>query len=742
MQAQTSAVFDADFMERDTVQGIIKLQGNVQIIYDQQVINCDEALIHMERNEIEINGSFVLQGPDIYVQGERALLNLESKTGTVYDGFVRSGQVLFEGSVIHRLGEKEFSAQRAYYTSCLTCPPGWSFTGKSIQAEMGGYARISQPVFKIAHVPIIWLPYLIVPLKTERQTGLLVPHYGFSSSSGTIFGMNFFWAMGRSHDSTWGVRYHEKRGIHNQVNYRYVLSERSAGELSITTIEDRVFSQESRLGPRQGELFRRWSAHYEHFFDLGDGLTQTARLNAASDLLYPRDFPDEVEGFNDPALETRFTMTKNMGSQLISLQSNIYTNLLKEDVLSSHDDSVHRFPQVRYSVRETRLFESPLLFSFDLDYVNFVRNSLSYDEVVSRERGCSPNCVRTEKESTRNFDPQRDILRTGERLDLKPTFAYVVPLGKFFDVTPWTTYRYTQYAFPLQSGTGGDFDPTPRRHHLETGASLRTSMARIFRPSQEPEASSYKHELKMNLSGSTVPYINQSDHPFFDTSGRGHILNVTEPISDSDFYLGNQLQFDSYDQVTSREVLELTLDNLVTQKYFTRSGPTYRQLVFFRLQQSYDLSEAKKPEGRPWSAVRGLLDVRFRRFNANVTAHYFPYLNKVNSSSRLRLSNRSGNFVQLGLTQSFTIPEDPADFDYDSRRENLGVGVGYRSRYLDISTTADYELRTSEVKSWTLHGIITPPGDCWKIHSLVRQLSGSSETIFNFNFEFDFGGSS
>lgn len=740
--AQSTLVFDADFMERNSSRGIIRLKGNVQVIYDQQVLNCDEAILHLEDEVVEIEGSFVLQGPDLYVQGERARLNLKTKTGTVYDGFVRSGQVLFEGAVIHRLGEKNFEAEKAYYTSCLTCPPGWSFTGRTIHAEMGGYARISRPVFRVAHVPVIWLPYLIVPLKTERQTGLLVPTYGFSSSSGTIFGMNFFWAMGRSHDSTWGLRYHEKRGIHKNVNYRYVLSPTSSGELNVSTIEDRVFRQESRLGPRKGEYFRRWSVGYEHFFDFGDGLTQTAKINAASDLLYPRDFPDEIEGLNDPALENRFTITKNMGNQLISVQTNVYTNLIKEDVLSSNDDTVHRFPQFRYSVRESRIFDSPVLFSFDMDYVNFVRNSLSYDEVVSRNRGCSPNCLNMEKDSSRSFDPSQDILRTGERLDLKPSLAYLVPLGKFFDITPWATYRYTQYSFPLQSSADPSFDSTPHRHYLETGASLRTSVSRVFRPSDDPNASSYKHELKMNLSGSGVPYFDRTDHVFFGNSNRPYVLNVTEPVSDNAFYNGDELQFDSYDQVTANEVVELTLDNLFTEKYAARNTYGYRQLVFFRLSQSYDLTEAKKELGLPWSPIKGILDVRYRRFNANILAYYFPYLNKVNSSSRLRLSDQTGNFVQVSFTQSYTIPRDPADFDYDSRRENLGVGVGLKSRYLDLTTSADFETRTGEINSWTMHGIITPPGECWKIHSLVRQLSGSDETIFNFSFEFDFGGNS
>ena len=51
---------------------------------------------------------------------------------------------------------------------------------------------------EILGVPILWLPWMIYPLKSERQSGLLFPDFSIGGRNGFEVGLPVFWALGRS----------------------------------------------------------------------------------------------------------------------------------------------------------------------------------------------------------------------------------------------------------------------------------------------------------------------------------------------------------------------------------------------------------------------------------------------------------------------------------------------------------------------------------------------------------------
>ncbi|HVK60264.1 MAG TPA: putative LPS assembly protein LptD, partial [Bdellovibrionales bacterium] len=255
---------NADEMYRDSERMIIELKGNVQVIFDQQYISCDRAIIHLQTQEIEAIGNLVINSPQAYVEGDGATLSYKDNTGTIVNGFVKSGQVIFEGKVVKKTGPNTYEATSAQYTACTTCPSAWSFSGSRIDAEIGGYAYIKNSVLHIARVPVFWLPYLVVPLKSERQTGLLVPQLEFSSG-GTAISSSFFWAISRSQDATITAKHYSLRGLKGLFNYRYVLSKDSGGELNSGFIRDRYFVGNNRVKDLDvGSKINRWFVDYQH----------------------------------------------------------------------------------------------------------------------------------------------------------------------------------------------------------------------------------------------------------------------------------------------------------------------------------------------------------------------------------------------------------------------------------------------------------------------------------------------
>ena len=110
-----------------------------------------------EKKQVVAEGNVILQNVQVYSQGKRLVYNYKTEKGTLYDGFVQAGPVVFEGEIVEKVGPAEYIAKKARYTACTTCPAAWSFSGQKIEAEIGGYAWIKYPVLKSGRHPRICL---------------------------------------------------------------------------------------------------------------------------------------------------------------------------------------------------------------------------------------------------------------------------------------------------------------------------------------------------------------------------------------------------------------------------------------------------------------------------------------------------------------------------------------------------------------------------------------------------------
>ncbi len=519
---------DAKFASRDYDQGTLELRGDVKIIYNHNYLSCDQALINEKSHMIEAVGNVIMSSTQAYVEGSSAVLSYSDNTGIIQDGFVKSGQVIFEGSVVKKTGPLTYEAEKSYYTACTTCPAAWTFEGTRMKAEIGGYALIKYPIMKIAGFPVFWLPYLLIPLKSERQSGFLIPTFEFYQ--GFTLGLVYFWAIDRSQDATITLKSYSQRGEKGLVNYRYVLDESSGGELNTGLIHDQIFPSET--DNPVGNRSTRWFLNFSNVYELPMNISERTNLNMASDLFYPRDFWTEMAGQADPALENKVSLTKNTFGTHTSIEADYYINMLKSNPIDSNSDAVNRWPEIRFSAVDHPIFDSHLLFSFDLDYVNFARDDYAYDNVIQAQAGAVtngnnqsapygyPKQIDTSRNGTAQapatapaapgtpqtagpttpyntgyaggnfggtFNPANDIMRTGQRLDLSPQLSYPIAAGKYVDILPSLQYRRTQYAFNVSPPTtlpdgspAVQYASTPYQEYVYAQTSLRTRFYRIF----------------------------------------------------------------------------------------------------------------------------------------------------------------------------------------------------------------------------------------------------------------------
>lgn len=165
-----------------------------------------------------------------------------------------------KGASIERTDGNDYLSSAAVWTPCK-CEededPDWGFRSDHIEAQLGGYADLYHAVLEIKGIPVLYLPYMKIPIKDHRQSGLLLPTIGFDSRnhSGTIYSQAAFFDLGPDRDSTVTVDNFENRGTRVGTEYRYQQSRLTGWTIGVEGIRDRVWMRERALHDDLGDMY-------------------------------------------------------------------------------------------------------------------------------------------------------------------------------------------------------------------------------------------------------------------------------------------------------------------------------------------------------------------------------------------------------------------------------------------------------------------------------------------------------
>ncbi|OHE59330.1 MAG: hypothetical protein A2Z47_01840 [Thermodesulfovibrio sp. RBG_19FT_COMBO_42_12] len=223
---------------KDTSTYIAK--GNVKIQKDDTVIEADEISYNEEISEVIASGHIRYDDPETRIRASRAELNLEKKTGRLYeaDVFFKKDNYHVSGREIEKKGEGYYLSPEATFTTCDALVPAWCFKGKDVDAVIGDRLKAGHVTFRIKDIPVLYTPYFQTSINNERKTGFLMPDIGFSEVRGTYLSVPFFWAISENRDATVILDIYTKKGIGEGLEYRYLELEDIKGKWWLYHIED------------------------------------------------------------------------------------------------------------------------------------------------------------------------------------------------------------------------------------------------------------------------------------------------------------------------------------------------------------------------------------------------------------------------------------------------------------------------------------------------------------------------
>ncbi|MDF1535334.1 MAG: putative LPS assembly protein LptD [bacterium] len=221
---------------RTLADGTVIAEGQVVVNGEGVTVRADSMRYDPGSDVMRLSGNVVMEesGGGGTFTGDTLALNLSDLTGGISRGqiIIVPNGFRVRGEDIKRTGPEEYSIRKGVFTSCPGDCPDWSFTASEILVRKEGYLEARHAAFRILDIPVFYTPYLLYPVKTDRQTGILFPDFRFSDETGFESSWPVFITLGPYADVTLTPRTFSRdaNGLGLQARYRLDLG--GGGDLS------------------------------------------------------------------------------------------------------------------------------------------------------------------------------------------------------------------------------------------------------------------------------------------------------------------------------------------------------------------------------------------------------------------------------------------------------------------------------------------------------------------------------
>lgn len=735
----------------DRKKDLVKLFGHAIVNQPGETMMADSMELDLKARTIDAKGNCIYLTSGTVIYGDQMYFNLDTRTGSIVNGRVSNDRFTLSGDRINKLGDTRFQTHWGEYSTCRDCPQSWAFQAEDVDMQMEGYAYMSNVITKINDVPALWFPYLIVPMKTQRQSGFLFPRFSFSQSNGAVFVFPFFWATSRSTDMTFAAGEYTAKGARFEWEGRYALSPRSGGQANFYYLGDKTFLSEGN----------RWALNLSQTQELPFGIEEKFKFTEVSDNLYPN-FIGDVPGGGEPVLTSDLIFNYASPNFSAYLAARKFRNLLNVNTdpdpttqnkirdTQFDPNTVQVFPKLELTTHDRFIPGTPIAAGITMDLVNFVRAGPDYDYA-------DPTYLLTPPPASTVLPPYQpgiDPIRKTTRLAVVPSLYTTLKPFDVFSLTPSLKYNYYFYSFP--TGT----DPTQNITNLERGyllfqVDLTAQLERIFK-TDNPDIPKVKHLIRPILTYSYIPQESirgNLTHPFLAQINNATTQGVSGfnfddydlvPIDNSpsniNYYtpLGNSLIYGFTTQLIRRR----GSTDLETQG----SMPTYQRSIEFSVAHAINLKELTKPNPQPLTRFFSNLDISFDSFGFSTNYTYTPYI----SGPRHTLTAAASFIFQRTVKQRILAFDRSLSLGYSYDKLNCTV---YQCGTSNLVGTINFSLSDYILPSYSLsfdaniHDFLNQslnlqfqsPSRCWKFtFTIFKPIQQGLQ--YNLDFAFNLTG--
>ncbi|MGE3063238.1 MAG: LPS-assembly protein LptD [bacterium] len=280
----------------------ILLCDSIEINSKDFNLSGDTILISKEEKMLFGKGNITLNMNDFKIVGDSVAFNYDTKKGSIFRAKTKIDKGYLTGERIFAVKDNEYFIYNGHFTTCSSDTPHYSFYASKMHLYQNDRVIVRPFVMFVKNVPVMAVPFFVLPVATTRKSGFLMPKAGYSASDGKYLkDISYFYATNDFSDMTFSVDLYELRGIAG----RYELNVLVSPLLSLALNGEYI----SELTGR-----KRWSINGSYTHMLPSDISLKSRWDVISDISTVTDYTDTTAVVLKRNAESFLSLSKDFTS--------------------------------------------------------------------------------------------------------------------------------------------------------------------------------------------------------------------------------------------------------------------------------------------------------------------------------------------------------------------------------------------------------------------------------------------
>ncbi len=251
-------------MSKDSVDAIIKYHAEdsgIMIMSTKQLflygkaktdykdLNLEAATIQydQESQTVKAYGALDSTGNPLskpqFTQGEMKTVSdsifysLQKGKGLTKNTFFQEGEIFLNARLLKKINAEEVFAKDARFTTCNLDTPHFAFRAKKMKIvnnKLGVTGRV-YPEIELVPIPVVFVPFALIPLNRARHSGVLFPAFTTSEDFGLgLEGLGYYKVINDYVDVTTRANLYSYGGWNLNLNSKYIRRYKLTGNVNIS----------------------------------------------------------------------------------------------------------------------------------------------------------------------------------------------------------------------------------------------------------------------------------------------------------------------------------------------------------------------------------------------------------------------------------------------------------------------------------------------------------------------------
>ncbi|QIZ77822.1 LPS assembly protein LptD [Ferrimonas lipolytica] len=268
-----------------------KFEGQVQLTQGVRRITAEQAKVSEAEGKLTATGGIFYQDLGVSVAADSLSADMNASEAELSKAkyWLNGQQVHGDAKLLQITADDNIELTDATFTTCVADDPTWELEADSIildsETEWGEIWHAKVNMFG---VPVMYMPYMTVPITDKRKSGFLFPSIATSSDNGFDVSVPYYWNIAPNMDATLTTQVMSARGTFVRGVGRY-LQPWGQGQVNLEYIgKDREDDNQDRY------LF-----HFEHAGKLDKNWRIFGEFTQFSDDNYFSDMDSDVSTNTD-----------------------------------------------------------------------------------------------------------------------------------------------------------------------------------------------------------------------------------------------------------------------------------------------------------------------------------------------------------------------------------------------------------------------------------------------------------